>query len=327
MTRRYHDDFLRFANADVRLLPEVFPCGCVAGGITEKASGETGLPSCTPVVCTAMDQTASAIGAGNVTPGTVSETTGTCLTVAATTKAPDFDSKVPLQYYTHYDDSYLALAYNPTAAIVMKWFKDQFITDSDGFRSSGLNPYTYMSQLAAPIPPGSDGLFLIPHFAGKNIPQECPDMRGCFMGLGLGTTKGHFVRAIMEGVAYMLREDLDVFRTAGISVSQIRSLGGGSRDKLWCAIKASVTGCELLTCDNEESTSLGAGILTAQAIGWGSVPALCAKAVTLKASYTPGSAEKAAYESLYRDYLRLDAMAVGFYSKTPSAFAGIDAKQ
>ena len=327
MTRRYHDDFLRFANADVRLLPEVFPCGCVAGGITEKASGETGLPSCTPVVCTAMDQTASAVGAGNVTPGTVSETTGTCLTVAATTKAPDFDSKVPLQYYTHYDDSYLALAYNPTAAIVMKWFKDQFITDSDGFRSSGLNPYTYMSQLAAPIPPGSDGLFLIPHFAGKKIPQECPDMRGCFMGLGLGTTKGHFVRAIMEGVAYMLREDLDVFRTAGISVSQIRSLGGGSRDKLWCAIKASVTGCELLTCDNEESTSLGAGILTAQAIGWGSVPALCAKAVTLKASYTPGSAEKAAYESLYRDYLRLDAMAVGFYSKTPSAFAGIDAKQ
>lgn len=144
-------------------------------------------------------------------------------------------------------------------------------------------------------------------------------MRGCFMGLGLGATKGHFIRAIMEGVAYMLREDLDVFRAAGIPVTQIRSLGGGSRDRLWCAIKASVTGCELLTCDNEESTSLGAGILTAQAIGWGSVPSLCAKAVTLKVSYTPDSTEQVSYESLYQDYLQLDAMAAKFYSRAPSA--------
>ena len=315
MTRCYQQEFLSMVGADVSILPEVLPCGSIAGGVTEQAADETGLVPGTPIVCTAMDQTASAIGSGNITSGTVSETTGTCLTVVATTETPDFDLKVPLQYYTHYDGQYLALAYNPTAAIVMKWFKDQFIADSDDFCTSGLNPYTYMSQLAAAVPPGSDGLFHLPHFTGKTMPESCPDMRGCFFGMGLGTTKGHFVRAIMEGVSYMLRENLDVFRSAGIPISQIRSLGGGSRDKLWCAIKASVTGCELLTCDNEESTSLGAGILAAHAVGWGDVSSLCAKAVALKDAYVPDAAQQAVYNDLYADYLRWDALTADFYNR------------
>ena len=196
----------------------------------------------------------------------------------------------------------------------MKWFKDQFISDTEACRTSGINPYAYMGQLAAAVPPGSDGLFHLPHFTGKAMPQSCPNMRGCFFGLGLGATKGHFIRAIMEGVSYMLRENLDVFRDAGISVTQIRSLGGGSRDKLWCTIKSSVTGCELLTCDNEESTSLGAGILAAQAVGWGDVPTLCAKAVELKGVYAPVAADQAVYEKLYQDYLQLDSMVAEFYS-------------
>ena len=303
------------AGADASVLPEVLPCGTVAGGVTDGAAKETQLPAGIPVVCTAMDQTASAIGAGNIAPGTVSETTGTCLTVVATTEQPDFNAEAPLQYYTHYNGKYLALAYNATAAIIMKWFKDQFIADSDGLRAAAINPYTYMSQLATEVPAGSEGLFHLPHFTGKSMPQNHPDMRGCFMGLGLGATKGHFIRSIMEGVSYMLRENLDVFRNAGIPVSQIRSLGGGSRDKLWCAIKANVTGCELLTCGNEESTSLGAGILAAQAIGWGDVPTLCAKAVELKDSFRPNAEEQATYEKLYQDYLRLDAMAAEFYNK------------
>lgn len=315
ITRCYQEEFLAMAGADVNVLPEVLPCGSIVGGVTEQAAAETGLIPGTPIVCTAMDQTASAIGAGNITPGTVSETTGTCLTVAATTETPTFEPTAPLQYYTHYNGQYLALAYNPTAAIIMKWFKDQFIVDSEGFRSSGLNPYTYMSQLAAAVPPGSDGLFHLPHFTGKITPKSCPDMRGCFFGLGLGTTKGHFIRAIMEGVSYMLQENLDVFRAAGILISQIRSLGGGSRDTLWCAIKANVTGCELLTCDNEESTSLGAGILAAHAVGWGDVPSLCAKAVALKGSYLPDAEQHAVYTNLYADYLRWDTLAADFYNR------------
>ena len=311
--RRYETAFLALAGAPLEIMPEVLPCGSVAGGVTEGSAAETGLPAGTPVVCTAMDQTASAIGAGNITPGTVSETTGTCLTVVATTEKPDFTTPVPLQYYTHYDGSFLALSFNPTAAIVMKWFKDNFIADTDGLREAAINPYTYMSRLAAEVAPGCDGLTLIPHFTGKVMPSSAPAMRGCFMGVGLGTTKGHFIRAIMEGVSYMLQENLDSLRAAGIDVSQIRSLGGGARDTLWCAIKASVTGCELLTTANEESTSLGAAILAARAVGWGeTVAELCAAAVETSRSYLPNAEEHEIYQKLYRDYLRLDAMTAAF---------------
>lgn len=316
MTHRYESDFLALAGVPEELLPEIMPCGSKVGSVTGISAGETGLRPGTAVVCTAMDQTSSAVGAGNIAVGTVSETTGTCLTVVATAETPDFDRASALQYYTHYNNKYLALACNPTAAIIMKWFKDQFISDTEGLRTVDINAYTYMSKLAADVPPGSDGLLLIPHFTGKTMPDSYDAMRGCFMGISLGTTRGHFIRAIMEGVAYMMRENLSMFNAASIPVSQIRSLGGGARDTLWCAIKASVTGCEVLTMENDESTSLGAAILAAGAIGWtDDVAALSLRLARSKASYMPKSEWQKIYDGLYRDYERLDAMAAAFYGK------------
>lgn len=305
--RDYCDEFLALAGADRSLLPPVLPCGTIAGTVTAAAASQCLLPAGTPVVLTAMDQTASAIGAGNIHTGIVSETTGTCLTIVATTEKPDFATDVPLTYYTHYDGQFLAMAYNATAAIIMKWFKDEFIAQTDACRNSTLNPYDYMSTLAADIAPGADGLCMLPHFAGKAMPDFRPNVRGCFYGLSLHTGKAHFIRAIMEGVSYMLRENLESFEKAGICVSQIRSLGGGSRDTVWSAIKASVTGRTLLTTMQEESTSLGAAILSAKAIGLAvNVDSLVEKAVALKGSYQPNAAQQALYNDLYARYLRLD---------------------
>lgn len=305
--RDYCDEFLSLAGASRDILPPVLPCGTIGGTVTAEAAAQCLLPEGTPVVLTAMDQTASAIGAGNIHTGVVSETTGTCLTVVATAEKPDFSTGVPLQYYTHYDGKFLALAYNTTAAIIMKWFKDEFIAQTDECRSSPLNPYDYMSTLAESIAPGADGLTMLPHFAGKAMPDFRPNVRGCFYGMSLNTSKGHFIRAIMEGVSYMLRENLESFEKAGIPVSQIRSLGGGSRDTVWSGIKASVTGRTLLTTMQEESTSLGAAILSAKAIGLApDVSAMVEKAVALKGAYHPDPALQATYSSLYEKYLRLD---------------------
>ncbi len=304
--RRYCDEFLNLAGASADLLPEVMPCGSIAGTVTDSAARDTSLPAGIPVVLTAMDQTSSAIGAGNIESGIVTETTGTCLTVAATADKPDFNTGVALQYYTHYNGKYLALAYNATAAIIMKWFKDEFIAATDGCRNSSLNAYDYMSSLASEIAPGSDGLIMLPHFAGKAMPDFCPDVRGCFYGVSINTKKGHFIRAIMEGVSYMLRENLESFKKAGIAIHEIRSLGGGARDAEWSKIKASVTGSTLITTDNKESTSLGAAILCANALGLGEVPILVMRAVKLKDSYTPNVKDAEIYGKLYEKYLKLD---------------------
>ena len=307
VNHRYCDDFLRLAGATQDILPEVLPCGTVAGTVTREASGQCLLPEGVPVVLTAMDQTASAVGAGNVASGIVSETTGTCLTVVATTEKPDFTTGVPLQYYTHYDNKYLALAYNTTAAIIMKWFKDEFIAQTDECRNSPLNPYDYMSQLAATIAPGCEGLTMLPHFAGKAMPNFCPNVRGCFYGMSLNTGKAHFIRAIMEGVSYMLRENLESFEKAGIPLQQIRSMGGGAKDTVWSGIKASVTGKTLVTTQTQESTSLGAAILSAKAIGIAQdIPALVNRITTLDRSFAPDPGQQAVYNRLYEKYLQLD---------------------
>ena len=306
-THTYREDYLRLADATASILPEVFPCGSIAGTVTKSASEQCLIPQGTPVAVTAMDQTASAIGAGNVMPGDVTETTGTCLTLAATTEKADCTTSAPIQYYTHYDGRYLALAYNATAAIITKWFKDEFIADTAEFCSSGKNPYTYMSELAETISAGSDGLIMLPHFAGKAMPNYSPNVRGCFYGVSLHTGKAHFIRAIMEGVSFMLRENLESFEKAGIFVNDICSLGGGSKDNLWCEIKASVTQKTLHTMQMEESTSLGAAILCAKAIGMTQdVAALARSTAKTKTTYHPDPNLIDTYTDFYRKYLALD---------------------
>lgn len=305
--RQYCEDLLSLSGANLSLLPEILPCGSIAGFVTAQAARACRLPEGTPVVMTAMDQVSSAIGAGNIDAGTVSETTGTCLTVIATTEKPVFSANNALQYYTHYDGKYLALAYNATAAIIQKWFKDEFIAPTDAFRASSLGAYEYMGQLAASVPPGCDGLVMLPHFAGKTIPTYHPDVRGCFYGLSLHTQKGHFTRAILEGVAYMLRADLDVLEDAGISIDRVYSLGGGSKSPLWCEIKAAVTRKTVVTTALEESTSLGAAILCMAAIDpQQDVPSLVKQAVRSKNHYLPDPALVSTYDTLYRRYQQLD---------------------
>ena len=316
MEHRYEAPFLALTGVKEGMLPEVFPCGSVVGSVNEQAAAQTGLQIGCKVVCTAMDQTASAVGAGNIAPGVVSETTGTCLTVVATTQTPDFDAGSGLQYYTHYDGNYLALAYNPTAAIVMKWFKDNFVRDTAGCIESGENPYQYMSHLAASVPVVCDGLMLLPHFSGKLMPENVEAERGVFAGVNLGTTRAHFIRAIMEGVSFMLKENLDLLKDAHIDVSQIRSLGGGSRDTLWCQIKADVIGYTVMTAKNEESTSLGAAILAAKALNPAvSVPTLCKRAVRIKDRYLPIRANTVQYRKLYEKYRKLDQLAAAFFAE------------
>ncbi len=317
MEHRYEAPFLALTGVKEGMLPEVFPCGTVVGTVSGQAAARTGLPVGCKIICTAMDQTAGAVGAGNIAPGTVSETTGTCLTVAATTEMPDFEAGSGLQFYTHYDGRYLALAYNPTAAIVMKWFKDNFVCDTEGCIESGENPYQYMSQLAASVPVGCDGLMLLPHFSGKLMPEKAEAERGVFVGIHLGTTRAHFIRAIMEGVSFMLKENLDLLKDAHIDVAQILSLGGGSRDTLWCQIKADVLGFPVMTAQNEESASLGAAILAAKALDpTVSVPALCQKAVKIKERYLPIPANTEQYRKLFGKYRRLDQSAAAFFAET-----------
>ncbi|PWM20571.1 MAG: hypothetical protein DBX53_08525 [Clostridiales bacterium] len=208
------------------------------------------------VVTGAMDQVAGAIGAGIVSETVISEMTGTTMAIFANAKEiPPFraDSIIPCHY--NFNGKYCLLLWTPTAGMALKWFKNN-LCENFSFRE--------LDALAEKVPPGSGGLVFLPYLCGSTMPKYNPEARGCFAGLTLEHTRGHFVRSILESVACMLRENLEYL---GISPKEIRVTGGGAESPLWCRIKADITGTDLKTLKNKETACLGSAILAGHGIG------------------------------------------------------------
>ena len=289
-------------------LPELRPSGSVVGPVSAKAAGETGLPLHTRVVTGAMDQVAGAIGAGNIAPGVITETTGTTLALAATLPRLTYDPQKRLPIYYHaLPGTYILLPYCQTAGIVLKWFRDEFgQEDLVEAQRTGQDAYDLLAARAADVPAGAEGLLMLPHLSGSTSPNFNPAARGVFFGISLKHGKGHFVRAIMEAVAFMLRENLDVLRELGIELSEVRALGGGAKSPLWLQIMADVNQLPVRTMQCEEAAALGVSILAATAVGlYSDIAAACAGMVGIRATIEPRPEAQAVYDRAYERYLAL----------------------
>ena len=302
-TDDYWYDILDAAGIPTNKLPEICDPGKFCGILTAETASELGLSEGVPVFSGAMDQTASAIGAGNLCEGIVTETTGTALAVAATI----CDSTAANQGVTVYRHAltggrFLHLSISNTAGIVLKWFKDQFYSDlSEVHSSKRFCIYDALAEIAQTVPPLCNGLSLFPHFEGTTIPDTNTSVRGVFLGIGLDTTRAHFLRAVFEGVAFMLREDMEALNCP---VMQVRSLGGASSSKVWSQIKSDVTGKQILTYEYE-STSRGVAILAACGLGWYKDLSDFSDSLPPGNIYEPGS-DKELYEKGYEQYLRMN---------------------
>lgn len=263
----FYSEILDYAGIPGSFFPEVLDCAQCVGPLLSGAATALGIVGGAMVVTGAMDQIAGAVGAGNIGKGVVTETTGTALVMGATTEVPDFSHPSRPTIYRHARSGlYYVLTLSNTAGIVLKWFKDEFCGVEAA--SCGEGVYAELGRLAQGVRPGADGLTIYPHFSGVLTPTADPAAQGIFFGVTLNTGKAHFVRAIMEGVAYMLRENLEIFEQMGIEVRHIRSSGGGARSVIWSQIKSDVTGYEIMTLQDTESTSIGAAMLGALAVGW-----------------------------------------------------------
>ena len=247
----------------------------------------------TKVVTGVMDQVAGSVGAGVVTPSVVSEMTGTTMAIVVPTdKFPPYkeDSRVPC--HINYDGNYCLLTWTPTAGIALKWFKENFC-ENLSFRQ--------LDEIAKEVTPGSNGLIFMPYLCGSIIPKYNPDARGAFLGLTMEHTRAHAVRAILESVAFMLRENLEYLN---VSCSEIRSMGGGASSPLWCQIKADVTGKKIVTLKSRESACLGSAIIAGVGAGvYASVPEACKKLIATDKEYYPSGAD---YSDVYKRYLKCE---------------------
>lgn len=281
-TGEYIPEILEYLGITKLQLPELKESGEIVGEFNGIA-----------VATSALDQIAGITGAGVVKEGIMSETTGTALAVCALTEKfpPYFDGLKVSAYYVR-KGLYCLLMWAPTAGACLEWFKGNF---SENISLKELD------EQAEKIEEGSEGLIALPHLCGTVMPINKPDAKGVFFGVELKHTRAHFARAIMESVAYMIKEYVDFM---GVSVDQIRSMGGGARSKLWCSIKSGVLGKKIVTLKENETACLGSAIFAGVGIGVFSDSVSAVEKIVMENKvYEPTDGN---YEKLYADYKKIE---------------------
>jgi xylulokinase len=300
--RRWSQPILDLVQMDRALLPALYESPEICAQISKAGAAATGLIAGTPVVAGAGDQAAGAIGMGIDSPGAVSATIGTSGVVLAATNLPALDPEGRVHTFCHaMANRWIVMGVTQAAGFSLRWFRDQFGT-VDGHRDS----YEDLTAQAAKIPAGADGLLWAPYLMGERTPHLDASARGMLVGLTASHTRAHVVRAILEGVAFSLRDTLTIFEQIAVPVKTIRLGGGGARSLLWRQIQADVYGHEVETVAVEEGAAYGAAILAGVgAKAWSTVDAACAAVVHIASATAPNAQDSWVMNRAYSSYRRI----------------------
>jgi xylulokinase len=289
---------LELAGLDRGLLPRAYESAEVAGRVSAEGAAATGLREGTPVVAGAGDQAAGAVGMGIVRPGAVSATIGTSGVVFAATDRPALDPKGRVHTFCHaVPGRWHVMGVTQGAGLSLRWFRDQFGAGGE----DGRDPYEGLSEEAAAAPPGSDGVLWAPYLMGERTPHLDPHARAALVGLNAGHRRAHVVRAILEGVAFSLRDTFTIFAEMGVPVESIRLGGGGARSPVWRQIQADVYGREVELVEADEGAAYGAALLAGVGGGaWGTVDDACAAAVRVRERTAPDAEGERVMDERYK---------------------------
>ena len=296
--RRWSAEVAEAAGIPMSWLPEVYESPEVCGAISAEGAAATGLPLGAPVVAGAGDQGAGAVGMGILQPGSVSATIGTSGVVFAATAAPIKDPKGRLHTFCHaVPGRWHVMGVTQSAGLSFRWLKETFFAGAD---------YDALTKAAAAVAPGSEGLEWAPYLLGERTPHLDPQVRAAFAGISTVHGGAHFVRAVLEGVAYSLQDTFTLFAELGIPVNGVRLGGGGARGPLWREIQAGVYGhaVEILTA--EEGGAFGSALMAGVGAGaWKDLDAACAAGITVAQRIEPEAAAQAAYKAAYAKWRKL----------------------
>jgi xylulokinase len=303
--RRWSPEMLSALGIDAKILPKAFESPEITGEITQEVAVLTGLSAGTPVVGGAGDQAASAVGNGIVLPGLTSATLGTSGVIFTYTDAPKLDPRGRIHTFCHaVPGKWHVMGVTQGAGLSLRWFRDNFgYTEAWYGKQADVDPYELIIREAERIRPGSDGLLWLPYLMGERTPHLDSQARGMWFGMTAAHTRSHLVRSILEGVAFSLRDSLEIFKELGIPVEQIRASGGGSRSFLWRQIQADIYGKELVTLRTSEGSALGAALLAGVGAKiYASVEESAQEAIQVKESMSPKPENVATYERYYQVY-------------------------
>jgi xylulokinase len=236
---------------------------------------------------------------GAVQPGIVALTLGTSGVVFATTPEPFFEPEGCLHAFCHaVPGRWHLMGVMLSAAGSLRWYRDTLAPGTG---------YEALLAPAAAVPPGSEGLLFLPYLTGERTPHPDPLARGAFVGLTVRHGQAHLTRAVLEGVAFGLRDSLVLMRSTGLeSIDQVRVSGGGAQSPLWRQILADVLGVALVTVNTSEGAAYGAALLAGVGAGaWPDVDTACRATIRQTGVTDPGEAALARYDEAYGIYRQL----------------------
>jgi len=245
-----------------------------------------------------------------------SPASGAALAICATLKKPVFDKlgRMPIHYHG-ISDTYMAHTFT-TGGMVLRWYRDNFWKEEiKTAKAQGIDIYDLIGKEVEKIPPGCEGLVMLPHLQGAMAPEANPKAKGVFYGFTLKHTKSHFARSIMEAIACIVRRNIDVLEELKIPVNEIRVLGGGARSDIWNQIKADITRKNIIRTENEEAACLGAAILAGKAVGiYDSIKEATISMVRIKKKFEPKKENIDVYKETYKKYTKLYDDLCGIFS-------------
>ncbi len=290
------------------MLATVYESQEVSGRITAQAAALTGLAAGTPVVGGGGDQAAGAVGNGIVEQGIISSTTGTSGVVFAHLDEPLMDEQLRTHTFCHaVPGKWHVMGVVLSAGGSLRWLRDAVCSEERAVAAmTGRDPYEYITAAAAQAPAGAEGLVFLPYLTGERTPYPNPNAKGVFFGLHLRHDKRHLARAVMEGVAFGLRDSFETIEAMGCHITQVRASGGGARSELWRQVQADVTGRPHCTINVDEGPAFGVALLAGVGAGvWASVPEACRATIRVVDELAPCPERQAFYDREYALYRKL----------------------
>lgn len=303
--RKWSKTMLDALNISEDMLGKVYESPEVTGEITQKVADITGLKKGTIVVGGAGDNAAASVGTGVVEDGKAFTTIGTSGVVYAHTSKVTIDPKGRVHTFCcAVPNCWHVMGVTQGAGLSLKWFRDNFCTsEKETAKLMGVDEYYLMDKEAEKIPVGADRLLYLPYLMGERTPHLDPNARGMFFGLSAIHGKSHMLRAVLEGVAYSLRDCVEVFKEMNINVNDMMACGGGGTSPLWRQMLADLYACDVKTVASKEGPALGVGILALTGSGvYSSVQEACANIIKTDKVQAPINDNIPKYEKYYQLY-------------------------
>lgn len=288
------------------LLPEIVPCHQLIGAVTAEAAAQSGLAVGTPVVAGGLDAACGALGTGVLQPGETQEQGGQAGGMSICMDRCCADPRLILSQHV-VPGRWLLQGGTVGGGGVIRWFEEQFgAAEQSAAQLRGTSSFQEMDALAAAVQAGADGAVFLPYMAGERSPIWNPDAKGVYYGLDYSKTRGHLIRASMEGVAFSLRHNLMIAQQAGAEVGRLRAMGGAANSRVWTQIKSDVTGKPIDVPSADTATTLGAALLAGVAVGvYQSFSDAVAQTVRVRRTHEPNGALAETYNAAYETYLAL----------------------